>query len=64
MVLLVYYHNNDNNNNYYYYQYYKTINQPHKSLSLYLYRYGNVLNLAFFPTSHCFKDFHKIKYEK
>jgi hypothetical protein len=49
MVLLVYYNNNDkNNNNYYYYQYYQTINQLHNSLSLYLYRYGNVLNLAFF----------------
>ena len=48
MVLLVYYNNNDNNNNNNYYQYYQTINQPHKSLSLYLYRYGNVLNLAFF----------------
>jgi hypothetical protein len=32
----------------YYYHYYKTISQPHKSLSLYLYRHGNVLNLAFF----------------
>ena len=58
MVLLVYYNNNDNNNNNNnYYQYYQTINQPHKSLSLYLYRNGNVLNLAFFFYQPLFQRF-------